>query len=149
MSMLRKTAENYRDMGGVAMIDEMKLTAKARRARRKRDEYVFPFFLASVGLLWILPVASRAADAPVTPFYYASATALESQIATLVIGVNENVGQAVVSGDRKHVTLNIDASLVGDAGIRGFKYQRGGRGFVGSVVMPAPGSGGNGLTPSI
>ena len=149
MSMLRKTAGNYRDMGGVAMIDEIKPTAKRRRVRRKGDEYVFSFFFASVGLLWILPFASRAADVPVTPFYYASATAMEPQIATLVIGVNENVGQAVVSGDRKYVTMNMDASLMGDAGIRGFTYQRGGRGFVGSVAMPAPVSGRNSLTPSI
>src|ERR1700728_3564124 len=149
MSMLRKTAGNYRDVGGVAMIDEMKPTAKTRRTRRKRDDFVCSFFYASVGLLWILPIASRAGDAPVTPFYYASATAAEQQIATLVVGVNENVGQAVVSGDRKYVTMNMDASLMGDARIRGFTYQRGGRGFVGSVVMPAPVAGGNGLTPSI
>jgi|HubBroStandDraft_6_1064221.scaffolds.fasta_scaffold418283_2 hypothetical protein len=147
--MLRKTAGNYRDVGGVAMIDEMKPTAKTRRMRRKGDDFVCSFFFASVVLIWISPFASRAADAPVTPFYYASATAVEQQVVTLVVGVNENVGQAVVSGDRKYVTMNMDASLMGDARIRSFTYQRGGRGFVGSVVMQAPVVGGDGLTPSI
>ncbi len=134
------------------MIDAMKSTMKMRRGRRKGDGYVFSFlFVAFVlaGLFWVFPVTLRAGDAPVTPFYYASATVVEPQIATLVIGVNENVGQAVVSGDRKYVTMNMDASLMGNAGIRSFTYQRGGLGFVGSAAMPAQPAGRNSLTPSI
>jgi len=91
-----------------------------------------------------------AADSPGVPFYYASATAADRQIATLVVGVNSNVGQAVVSRDRKHVTLNVDPSLLGSGDVRGFTYQKGGQGFVGSgTPSPARPAAGNGLTPSI
>ncbi|MGD0769412.1 MAG: hypothetical protein ABSB42_14610 [Tepidisphaeraceae bacterium] len=85
------------------------------------------------------------------PFYYATATPMERQIASLPVGVNEDVGQAVVSQDRKYVTLNVDPSLLGSASIRTFKYQKGGLGFVGSGTPPSPArpAAGNGLTPSI
>jgi hypothetical protein len=133
--MLRRTAENYRDVGEVAMIDAV------------ISRLTLGFLGVCLGAVGISAVAF--ADAPVTPFYYASATAVEPQIATLVVGVNENVGQAVVSGDRKYVTMDMDASLMGNAGIRSFTYQRGGLGFVGSVAPQAISTGGNSLTPSI
>jgi hypothetical protein len=138
-----------------------KATAEAPRAPRSEEkgdgeiavEYlsqsrlIFGFLGVCLGVFGVSAVAF--ADGPVTPFYYASGTAVEPQIATLVIGVNDSVGQAVVSGDRKYVTMNMDASLMGDAGIRKFTYQRGGLGFVGSTAMPAQPSGRNSLTPSI
>ena len=68
----------------------------------------------------------------------------------LVVGVNESVGQAIVSQDRKHLTLNVDPGLLGSGEIRGFTYQKGGLGFVGSPApSPARPAAGNGLTPSI
>jgi len=165
MSMLRWTAGNYRDEGGVAMIDAMKswcrhsergrkATAEAPRAPRSEEKeyssrirFGSGFLGVCLGVFGVWGVAF--ADAPVTPFYYASATVVEPQIATLVIGVNESVGQAIVSGDRKYVTMNMDASLMGNAGIRSFTYQRGGLGFVGSAAMPGQLAGRNSLTPSI
>ena len=103
--------------------------------------------------LAVIALASSAIGqelAPV-PFYYATGTIFTPQVTTLVVGVNENVGQAVVSGDRKHVSLNVDASLLGSPTIRRFEYQKRGLGFVGSGAEPrmAPASAGNGLTPSI
>ena len=179
--MLRKANGNYRQVGGVAMIDEMNptanldmrrcLTQRGRKCRvgvlahrsgrsggRVHPPYKLAFLgvcLGSVALTWrplgVLAVAL--ADAPTTPFYYASATALDKQVVTLVVGVNEGVGQAVVAGGRKRVTLNMDASLMGDAGIRGFTYQKSGLGFVGSAAPATPVSaaqvGQNGSTPSI
>ena len=108
----------------------------------------FHFFV--LGVLLASPTIS-AADSPSTPFYYATATPMERQIVSLPVGVNENVGQAVVSRDRKYVTLNVDPSLLDSASIRNFTYQKGGLGFVGSGAPPAPvrPAAGNGLTPSI
>jgi len=95
----------------------------------------------------VMTASVCAADAPAVPFYYASASAVEPQIATLVVGANQNIGQAVVSPDRKFVTLDMDTSLLGNASIRSFTYQRGGAGFVGSVTGPT--RSGSGFTPSI
>ena len=68
----------------------------------------------------------------------------------LVVGVNESVGQAIVSQDRKHLTLNVDPGLLGSGEIRDFTYQRSGLGFVGSPApLPAQPAAGNGLTPTI
>jgi len=101
-------------------------------------------------LFVLVALLAVAADSPGVPFYYAGATAVDRQIRMLVVGVNEDVGQAIVSQDRKHLTLNVDPSLLGSAEIRGFKYQRGGLGFVGSPTpSPARPAAGNGLTPSI
>jgi hypothetical protein len=102
---------------------------------------------------WFLVLLSlssrlRGQDLSPVPFYYSSGTTVEPQIATLVVGVNEDVGQAIVSGDRKYVTLDMDSSLMGSAAIRSFTYQKGGIGFVGSAPVTAPVSGG-GMTPTI
>jgi hypothetical protein len=114
-------------------------------------------FFASVFALF---AASRSslADTVSAPFYYASATAVEPQISTLLIGVNDTIGQAVVSGDRKRVTLSMDANLYDAQGIRTFTYQKSAFGFVGSAAAPsgpaapaiagAPATPGK-LTPSI
>ena len=149
--MLRKATGNYRQVGGVAMIDGMNSTAKIPGTRRKRGEWAIAPVLAGLAICicWIVSGRSRGADAPTTPFYYASATALDAQIVTLVVGINDSVGQAVVSSDRKYVTLNMDTSLMDSAGIRGFSYKRSGLGFVGSAAMPAPAGGRNDSTPSI
>src|SRR5580658_10451990 len=97
MSMLRRTAGNYRDVGGVAMIEAMKsrcwnseerpkATAEAPRAPRSEEkgdgeiavEYlsqsrlIFGFLGVCLGVLGVSAVAF--ADGLVTPFYYASAT---------------------------------------------------------------------------
>ncbi|MGA2442038.1 MAG: hypothetical protein ABSH08_13875 [Tepidisphaeraceae bacterium] len=110
---------------------------------------------ASRSSRWYLIVLAgptiAAADSPPVPFYYATATPMERQIASLPVGVNENVGQAVVSRNRKYVTLNVDPSLLGSASIRTFTYQKGGLGFVGRGAPPSSArpAAGNGLTPSI
>jgi hypothetical protein len=147
---------------------ENNVTAKARRARRKTRRRlevgqkslpfasVFALFVSSRWYL-ILLIGLMGADSPPTPFYYASSTVFDKQVATLIVGVNERIGQAVVSQDRKHVTLNMDASLLGNGQISQFAYQRGGMGFVGSAGAPAAGGNaavggagsGNGLTPSV
>ena len=138
---------------------EGRLTAKARRARRISDANFFASafaFFASSRLYFAVVVALlagpavRAGDAPGVPFYYASATVVEPQISMLVVGVNDSVGQAVVSRDKKYVTMSVDPSLLGSVGIRNFTYQKSGLGFVGSVPpSPARPAAGNGLTPSI
>jgi hypothetical protein len=109
------------------------------------------FIFLSVCLSALSASAVAAApDAP-TPFYYASSTIFDKQAATLLIGVNDSIGQAVVSQDRKSVTLNMDPSLLGNAGIRQFNYQRGGLGFVGSAkpAVGAAAGAANPATPSI
>jgi hypothetical protein len=136
-----------------------KLTAKTRRARRcaKKSNQIdissrtFALFASSrLYLFVVVALLTAAADSPGVPFYYASATPLDQQIRMLVVGVNDSVGQAIVSRDRKHATLNVDPSLLGSAEIRGFTYQKGGLGFVGSAApSPARPAAGNGLTPSI
>jgi len=97
--------------------------------------------------------AGRAAadDSLPVPFYYAAGTIVEPQITTLVVGVNENIGQAVRSNDRKYATIDVDTSLLGSAGVQRFQYQKGGLGFVGSAApaQNVPASAGNGMTPSI
>jgi hypothetical protein len=97
--------------------------------------------VSGFGLLVLIAFA-RAQDLSPTPFYYASGTAYDAQDKTLIVGANQSLGQAVVSGDRKHVTLDLDTGLLGSAGVAGFTYQRAGRGFVGSGTA----SGSTGLT---
>ena len=108
------------------------------------------FFFAFVFALF---AASRLSSADVVasvPFYYASATAVDPQISTLLIGVNQTVGQAVVSGDRKYVTLSMSPSLLGSQGIKTFTYQKSGVGFVGSAgTAGAPAAAAGQFTPSI
>jgi len=103
--------------------------------------------------LLLMAFAARAVadDSSSVPFYYAAGTTLDLQISTLVVGVNENAGQAVRSNDRKYVSLNVDTSLLGSAAVRGFQYQKGGLGFVGSAagLRNMPASAGNGMTPTI
>ena len=130
-------------------------TAKTRRARRRSNANFFAsLFALFASARWYLIVlagpAITSADSPGVPFYYAIATAADRQIRTLVVGVNSNVGEAVVSRDRKHVTLNVDPSLLGSGEIRDFTYQKGRLGFVGSPApSPIQPAVGNGLTPSI
>jgi hypothetical protein len=105
--------------------------------------------VSGFGLLVLFAVA-RAQNVSVAPFYYASGTAYDAQDKTLIVGANQSLGQAVVSGDRKHVTLDLDTGLLGSAGVQGFTYQRAGRGFVGSAsAAPAASPGGGGLMPTI
>jgi hypothetical protein len=156
------------------------VTAKTRRSRRKTRrntllatdgnqmhtdgnshpwrKFFYVSFFASSRLCLILIVlavvsAGRALgdDSGGVPFYYGIGTRFEPQISTLVVGMNDSAGQAVQSRDRKYVSLNVDTSLLGSAGVRRFQYQKGGLGFVGSEVSAqnVPASGGNGLTPSI
>ena len=69
---------------------------------------------------------------------------------TLVVGVNDNVGQAVrSSGDRKYVSLDVDTSLLGSAGIRQFHLSEGWIGICGKRGAADGRRAGNGLTPSI
>lgn len=145
------------------MIGDEISTAETQRVQRRRGAtHSLPRIFSAISasprfnFLFALVVITGAAraigqeSAPV-PFYYATATAFTPQIATLVVGVNENVGQAVVSGDRKYVSLGVDTSLLGSPTIRRFEYQKRGLGFVGSAMEPrnAPASAGNGLTPTI
>jgi hypothetical protein len=85
------------------------------------------------------------------PFYYGVGSQFEGQVTTLVVGVNENAGQAVRSRDGKYASLNVDTSLFNSAGVRRFRYQKSELGFVGSemAAQGEPASAGNGLTPSI
>ncbi|MGD0462907.1 MAG: hypothetical protein ABSB74_10505 [Tepidisphaeraceae bacterium] len=101
----------------------------------------------------VIVCAGRAVadDSLSVPFYYAAGTTLDLQISTLVVGVNESAGQAVRSDNRKYASLNVDTSLLGSAAVRGFRYQKGGSGFVGSAAASQnmPASAANGMTPSI
>jgi hypothetical protein len=122
---------------------------------RRREDNSTAAIVGDGGMRFILGCAmflgagrAIAADMPPTLFYYAVGTDLEPQIATLVVGVNENVGQAIVSGDRKYVSLGVDANQLGSGGIHQFKYQHGGLGFVGSAVVQ-PNVPANNLMPSI
>lgn len=139
-------------------------TAETQRRGARRGEAPYRFlcvFLcvsASLRLHLILALilvacagSAVADDSPPVPFYYAVGTTLDLQISTLVVGVNESAGQAVRSNDRKYVSLNVDTSLLGSAAVRGFQYQKGGSGFVGSAASSRnmPASAGNGLTPTI
>jgi hypothetical protein len=136
------------------------LTAKTPRRQDERGgtrssllvvlaSWRFNFVL--VFILTVFTGRAIADDSAPVPFYYAVGTIVEPQITTLVVGVNENVGQAVRSNDQKYVSLGVDTSLMGSAGVQRFRYQRGGLGFVGSAppAQNVPGSAGNGMTPSI
>jgi len=87
----------------------------------------------------LLAISSAIADVAVSnpPFYYAGATAVEPQIASLIVGVNESIGRAVVSHDRKYVTLDVDPTLSNSLGIKTFTFQKSSAGFVGSAAATA------------
>ncbi len=143
------------------MRDESRnLTAKTPRRQEIRWILSWLFLGASASwrlnlilILGLIVCAGRALgdDSVAVPFYYGVGTRFEGQVSTLVVGVNENAGQAVQSRDRKYVSLSVDANLLNSAGVRRFQYQRSGLGFVGSgvVAQSVPVSAGNGLTPSI
>jgi hypothetical protein len=126
-------------------------TRMAHQIRNQNDEWAvgsgFGFLVLCI--LALVGVSRAAAqDVSPVPFYYASATPMDAQTTTLIVGANQDVGQSIVSQDRRYVTL--DPSLLGSARIRGFTYQKGGKGFVGSeaslgILSPV----GNGLTPTI
>ena len=90
------------------------------------------------------------ADVGNVPFYYASGTVFDQQVYTIIVGVNDVIGQAVVSQDRRHVTLNMDANAYSSPGVQKFSYQKGGMGFVGIGGTPvAPPAAAGKLTPTI
>jgi hypothetical protein len=143
---------------------EINRAAETQRRGGRRREYGIDFlcvrlcvsvsrrlYLVLVVLAMICAGRALGDEAGGVPFYYGLGSRFEGQVSTLVVGVNDNAGQAVESRDRKYVSLNVDANLLNSAGVRRFRYQRGGLGFVGSDVAAqgVPVSAGNGLTPSI
>jgi hypothetical protein len=135
------------------------LTAKTPRHQEEKAEFLFHLrVLASwrfsfVLVFFLALCAGRviADDSVAVPFYYAEGTGLEAPVSTLVVGANGSIGQAVRSGDRKYVSLSIDANLLESARIQQFQYQKRGLGFVGSGAATGnmPRSAGNGMTPTI
>jgi hypothetical protein len=114
-----------------------KKTTKGRR--RLRGNAIVVAFSLAAGIALVAASRRSLADAVGVPFYYASSTVYDRQVSTILIGVNDNVGQAIVSGDRRHVTLNMDTNLFNAPGIRTFTYQKSSLGFVGSGgSAPAP-----------
>jgi hypothetical protein len=102
------------------------------------------------GFALLAPSRLSIADVGNVPFFYASGTVFDRQVNTIIIGVNDVIGQAVVSGDRRHVTLNMDTNMYSSPGVQKFAYQKGGMGFVGSGGTPsAPPAAANKLTPTI
>jgi hypothetical protein len=89
--------------------------------------------LAGCGIGLILVAGQFAVAQPdaAVPFYYAGATPVDPVISTASTGVMQQ-GQAVVSADRKYVTITIDANQTGLQGFRNFTFQQPGLGFVGS-----------------
>jgi hypothetical protein len=131
-------------------------TDKKRLNLRVSDFHLWRFFFLALFFALIAPSRLSLADAVGVPFYYASSTVFDQQVSTIILGVNDVVGQGIVSGDRKYVTLNMDANLLSAPGVRTFTYQKSTMGFVGSgsggistpAIAGAPAERGA-LTPSI
>jgi hypothetical protein len=95
-----------------------------------RNPKILPFCLAGLAIFTVC----RRGSAQATPFYYQETVAVDPQISVLAVGVNEQVQQAVVSSDRKHVHLDINTTSAIPLGLQTFTYQTGGLGFVGSAA---------------
>ena len=88
------------------------------------------------------PLAGRAA-AQVVPFFNANASLFDPEIGVVNTGIVNDV-QAVVSPDKKYVTLNMGASQSNLLALREFATDRGQvlpSGFAGEMVLAAPASG--------
>src|SRR5260370_15279250 len=91
-------------------------------------------FIVTASVLW--PVFTRAQ----VPFFTPGATAFTPQIDVVNSGVLHDV-QAVVSADRKYVTLNMRPQSAELLALREFSFQNqiaGFSGFVGGVQFNAP-----------
>jgi hypothetical protein len=95
--------------------------------------------IAAASLFGVIAISagSGGAEGTAVPFYFANGTALDAQVSTLIVAVNEDGGGAAVTGDRRRLAMGIDPGMMGNAGIRNFKFQKSGVGFVGSGVMSA------------
>jgi hypothetical protein len=72
-----------------------------------------------------------------TPFFNGGAVASDPIISVATDGVSLNVQRAVVSQDRKYVTLDMAPQTTSLGGFRNFTFQRAGLGFVGSPAAQA------------
>jgi hypothetical protein len=89
------------------------------------------------------------AQAQAVPFYYGTPTIVEPEIAYVTTGSDITVQRAVVSSDRKYVTLDISAENSNLLGFHTFSFQSG-LGFVGSTAaVKGLTAGQNGLTSSL
>src|ERR1700733_5136342 len=75
--------------------------------------------------------------AQTAPFVYPGATVAEPQISYVAGGAEEEVQNAVVSQDRKYVTLDINPQMSSVQGFVAFSYQTA-SGFVGSTPITGP-----------
>src|SRR5438477_2467523 len=91
---------------------------------------------------WLAPliilISARGGSAQVVPFFGGGTTAFDPQIGVVNSGVVDDV-QAVVSADRKYVTLNMRPTLSTLIELRNFTFQQPGQvnviqgGFVGGI----------------
>jgi hypothetical protein len=95
----------------------------------------------------LVAVFAAGVFAQTAPFVYPGATVAEPQISYVGSGAQDAVGGAVVSQDRKYVTLDINPQFSTVQRFVNFSYQTA-SGFVGSTPIGGVGAGtaANGLT---
>jgi len=84
-----------------------------------------------IAIATILALFPSLARAQAAPFYYATPTVAEPEISYVTTGSDITVQHAVVSHDRKYITLDIGASNSNLLGFHIFTFENG-LGFVGS-----------------
>jgi len=98
---------------------------------KRRITYIVAGTLAAVAAVGVAQV--------VPPFFSAAATAFEPTVGVVQSGVVEDV-QAVVSPDRKYVTLNMQPQNTNLLALRSFTFQRAAP--IGVVGLPIAAAGG-------
>ena len=99
-------------------------------------------FLPALHRRFYVPYGPRRRAQVATPFFNGTPTAFTPEISIVYTGTVNDV-QAVVSADRKYVTLNMRTSNATLLALRSFEFQQGG-GTFGFVGLPNTAGGGNG-----
>ncbi len=89
---------------------------------------MMPLLIGAIATMW----PSRSAYSQATPFFGSGQTTSQAQISTVTDGSNLTISRAVVSHDRKYVTLDISPQMDNFLGFNTFSFQTAGMGFVGS-----------------
>lgn len=101
-------------------------------------------FLGCLAWMGVVLVCGAAGAQVVPPFFSGGAVSFEPEIGIVQSGVVQDV-QAVVSPDRKYVTLNMQVQNTNLLALREFTFQTSGAGApLGIVGIPAAGASGGG-----
>jgi hypothetical protein len=92
------------------------------------------FAICAAANLVARPAPAQVGSTGGVPFFFSAGTSVETQIGITSSGDSASIPQAVVSHDRKYVTMDMNPQMNTLVGIKPFVAQSAGSGFVGSAA---------------